>query len=443
MLRLDLYHLDSAYVARRAGIDGRATFDLHTRSHPFGGGYLVCAGLEPALRFLSEVGFDDDDIAYLRTIRSYDEAFLRSLRDTRFTGDVAAMPEGTIAFAGEPLLRVDAPYREALLAESGLLSAVNLSTLVATKASRVVAAAGGRPVAEFGLRRAHDAPTATRAAHIGGCETTSFVAAARAYGIRPTGTIPHALVQAFGSERDAFAAVAEALDAYAIVLDTYDVAAAVHTAVEVALDAKKRFGHRLAAVRLDSGDIAAQARLVRRVLDDAGLTDTRVVASGDLDEHGVAALVASGAPIDGFGVGTAISTGAATPDGSGGALQVAYKLAVLEAGGAVRQAVKTAPGKESWPGRKQVWRVGAFERDVIALDDEPPPAGGARPLLEPAMRAGEILHAAEPLDDLRARTLNGLAALDEGFRRLARPDSYRVERSEALTRLRRATRAAG
>src|SRR6185436_2661370 len=210
-----------------------------------------------------------EDITFLQQIRDYDPAFLDYLSDLRFSGEILAMPEGSIAFPNEPLLRATAPFAEALLLESGLLQAINLATLIATKASRVVWSARGRPVAEFALRRAQDPFVATRSSRIGGCFSTSFLGAAFRFRLPSTGTVPHALIQLFDSEQQAFEAIADTYNRYTLLLDTYDPRAAIHTAVEVAHSARDRLGHILAAVRIDSGDLASDARYIRGVLDAA------------------------------------------------------------------------------------------------------------------------------------------------------------------------------
>jgi nicotinate phosphoribosyltransferase len=237
------------------------------------------------------------------------------------------MPEGSIAFPNEPLLRVTAPFREAILLESGLLQAVNLATLIATKASRITYAAQGRPVSEFALRRAQEPYVVSRSARIGGCWSTSFLAAAAEYRLLASGTIPHALVQLFEDERSAFSAVAETFNRYTLLIDTYDVRRAIHTAVDVARIYRESHGHILAAVRLDSGDLLADSRYVRGVLDAAGLPDCRILGSGDLDEYSIADLIAAGAPFDAFGVGTSIGVGAGSVehDVEGGSLGGVYK----------------------------------------------------------------------------------------------------------------------
>jgi len=441
-LQTDLYHPDAAYVSWRAGLNSRTTFDLYTRHAPFGGAYLLVAGLEQAIDFLRSFRYTEADLAYLAAIRGYDPAFLDELRRLRFTGDVLAMPEGTVAFPHEPLLRVTAPFREALLLESGLMHAVGPATLIATKAARVVHAAGGRPVAELGFRRAQAPFVATRSAMIGGCVSTSYLAAAERYDLPPSGTIPHAIVQLFDSEADAFRAVAETFDRYTLLLDTYDVHAAIHTAVEVAHEARTRLGHTLDAVRLDSGDLAGDSRYVRRLLDQSGLGHVRILASGDLDEFSVAILVEDGAPIDAFGVGTSIAVGAGSPANAipGGALGTVYKEVWSETGG-VTAKVKAAGDKSTWPGRKQVYRIGAYEEDVIALESEPTPSGGLS-LLQPVIRDGELqADGVPPLAEAIARARTNLDQLPTAYHDLTAPPPYPVRFTGALESLRRDTLA--
>jgi nicotinate phosphoribosyltransferase len=437
-LMTDLYHPDAAYVSWRSGVNGVTTFDLYTRTATFGGAYLLVAGLEAALEFALSFQYSEDDVAYLSRVRKYDSGYIESLRHLRFRGEITAMPEGTVAFPNEPILRVTAPFREALLLESGLLQAMGPATLIATKAARVVYAARGRPVAEFGLRRAQAPFIATRSAAIGGCVSTSFLAAAERFGLIPSGTIPHALVQLFDDEAQAFRAVAESFDHYTLLLDTYDVRRAVHTAVEIAREAQARTGHRLDAVRLDSGDVAADARYVRMVLDDGGLSGVRILASGDLDEYSVAALVAMDAPIDAFGVGTSIAVGAgsAIHGVSGAALGAVYKE-VWSAGGEHAAKVKVADEKSTWPGRKQVYRIGSHEEDVVTLESEPPPERG-KPLLNAVIRDGELLPGSTPpLPDVIANARTNLDRLPARFRELTTAPRYPVRFSDALDSMRR------
>src|SRR5215207_6790886 len=435
-LLVDLYHLDAAYVSWRTGHNGSATFDLYTRSAPFGGAYLLTAGLEPALAFVRDFHYTEEDLAYLARIKSYDPAFLDELRRFRFTGEILAMSEGTVAFAHEPLLRVTAPFREALLLESGLLRAIGVSTLIATKAARLVDAAAGREVADFGFRRAHDPYLAARAAFIGGCASTSFVAGARVFDLPASGTIPHALVQVFATEEDAFRAVAENLDRYSLLLDTYDVHNAIETAVAVALDVRARLGHEMVAVRLDSGDLLADSKHVRRVLDEASLRETKVLVSGDIDEFRIADLLQAGAPIAGFGVGGNLAVGLGTVSSGtvGGVLGTVYKLVWYE-GTQDPARIKLAGEKSTWPGRKQVYRVGAFEEDIIQLDDEPAPAGGS-PLLHSAAREGEIVAELPSVQELQRRAIANVQDLPERYRTLHDPARYPVRRSAGILDLR-------
>jgi nicotinate phosphoribosyltransferase len=435
-LLVDLYHLDAAYVSWRTGQNAPATFDLYTRSTPFGGAYLLTAGLEPALTFVRDFHYTDEDLTYLSRTRSYDPGFLDELRRFRFTGEILAMAEGTVAFADEPLLRVTAPFREALLLESGLLRAVGVSTLIATKAARLVDAAAGRQVADFGFRRAHDPYLAARAALVGGCASTSFVAGAKLFGLPAGGTIPHALVQLFATEEEAFRAVAETLDRYSVLLDTYDVHTAIETAVAVALDARSRLGHEMVAVRLDSGDLLADSKHVRRVLDEAGLHKTEVLVSGDIDEFRIADLLEAGAPITGFGVGGNLAVGLGTVSSGtvGGVLGAVYKLVWYE-GTQDPARIKLAGEKSTWPGRKLVYRVGVYEEDVIQLDDQPAPDGGVL-LLQPAIDGGAIVADLPSVQDIQIRALANVRDLPERYRTLHDPARYPVRRSAGILELR-------
>src|SRR5450759_3804284 len=301
-LRTDMYHPDSAYISWRTGRNGLTTFDLYTRTAPFGGAYLLVAGLEEALEFAQSFRYTEQELRFLAHIRDYDSAFLDELAELRFSGEILAFPEGSIAFPNEPILRVTAPFREALLLEAGLLSAINLSTLIATKASRIVFASeqGGvkRRVAEFAFRRAQEPLTVARAAYIGGCASTSLLNAAYEYRLPATGTVPHALIELFPTEKEAFEAIADAYNRYTLLLDTYDPRQAIHTAIEVALRSQESLGHTLAAVRLDSGDIAADSIYIRQQLDKVGLINVRILASGDLDEWKITELIEAGAAID-------------------------------------------------------------------------------------------------------------------------------------------------
>lgn len=438
-LLTDLYHPDAAYISWMAGRNGMATFDLYARRAPFGGAYLLVAGLEPALEFVRNFSYSAADLAYLAQIRDYDPAFLEELGRLRFSGDVLAMPEGSIAFANEPLLRITAPFREALLLESGLLNAINLATLIATKAARVVYAAQGRRVAEFSFRRAQEPFVVARSAFIGGCASTSFLAAAYRFRLLASGTIPHALVQLFDDERSAFAAVAQTFNRYTLLLDTYDVRQAIRTAIEVAKEYRQTLGHTLAAVRLDGGNLLEECRYVREALDTAGLRDVRVVASGDLDEFSISELLSAGAPIDAFGVGTSLGVGAGslTHEVEGGALGGIYKLvSYMDEAGVEQPRVKRAGEKSTWPGQKEVYRLGDFREDLVALAGEPPPEDGVR-LLRPVIRQGELLPGSlPPLSEIWELAQGNLRALPEPLRRLKPERTYPVRFSPALRQLR-------
>jgi nicotinate phosphoribosyltransferase len=439
-LMTDLYHPDSAYVSWRAGLNGLTTFDLYTRSAPFRSSFILTAGLEMALDFVRAFRYTDEDLRFLSQIRDFEPAFLDELAGMRFTGEILAMPEGTIAFPHEPIMRVTAPFREALLLESGLLSAINLSTLLATKAARVVHAAQGRPVAEFALRRAQEPFTVTRSSYIGGCTSTSFLAAAYEFRLRATGTIPHALVQLFESERQAFTAVAATYNRYTLLLDTYDVHAAIHTAIAVAREARAELGHVLAAVRLDSGDLVADSRYVRGALDDAGLTEVRILASGDLDEFRIVDLLEAGAPIDGFGVGTSLGVGAGSTerDIAGGALGGVYKAVwYVDERGESRPLVKAADeAKATWPGRKELYRRKGFGGDIIQLSAEAPPPRSER-VLRPVVVNGRVLPGSTPpLSEVWEHAQTNLQALPEAYKALHGAPAYPVEFSPALRSLR-------
>jgi nicotinate phosphoribosyltransferase len=438
-LMTDLYHPDAAYVSWRTGRNGPTTFDLYTRTAPFGGAYLLVAGLEMALQFASSFHYTEEDVRYLSQIRDYDPGFIEHLRQLRFTGEILAMPEGTVAFPNEPLLRVTAPYQEALLLESGLLHTVSLSTLIATKAARIVHAARGRPVAEFAFRRAQSPFIVSRSAFIGGMVSTSFVAAAYEFRLRATGTIPHALIQLYDSEREGFAAVAESFNRYTLLLDTYDVKEAIHTAVDVAREYRHRMGHTLAAVRLDSGNLLEGARYVRQVLDEARLPDVRILVSGDMDEFKIAALLDQEAPIDGFGVGTSVGVGSGSLEHgvAGSALGAVYKMVWYEDDKpGDRPKIKVAGKKSTWPGKKEVYRINGFARDVIQLDSEPRPRGGQR-LLRPVITAGQCLPGSSPPpSEIWEFAQASLRQLPEEYHVLVCDEPYPVEVSEGLKALR-------
>jgi len=390
-LLTDLYELTMAagYVQNR--FDARATFELFVRNLPSHRNYLVAAGLEQALDFLENVRFSSEDIAYLRAqpfFRHVHADFYDYLARFRFTGDVWALPEGTIFFPGEPLLRVTAPIADAQLVETSLLSILHFQTLIASKASRVTAAAAGCPVVEFGSRRAHGMEAgvfAARAAFIGGCEGTSNTYAGRRFGIPVYGTQAHSWIMAHEDEAEAFSDFLDVFpDESTLLVDTYDVHAAIEKIIAL--------GRKPGGVRLDSGDVLADSQWVRKRLDQAGWKDVKIFASGELDEERIETLLRSGGRIDAFGVGTALSTSSDSPN-----IGVIYKLVEVDTGNAVRSAAKFSQEKITYPGRKQVFRFSGrdrkFSEDVIGLDTESFP--GSEPLLVPVMREGKRIASAD------------------------------------------------
>ena len=442
-LMTDMYHPDSAYVSWRTGHNGLTTFDLYTRTAPFGGAYLLVAGLEAALEFVQAFRYTAEELKFLANIRDYDAAFLDELANLRFTGEILALPEGSIAFPNEPIMRVTAPFREALLIEAGLLQAINLSTLIATKASRIVyAAEQGRPrrVAEFAFRRAQEPLTVARASYIGGCASTSLLNAAYEFRLPATGTVPHALIELFDTEEEAFEAIAAAYNRYTLLLDTYDPRNAIHTAIPVALRSQEILGHTLAAVRLDSGDLVADSIYIREELDKAGMNNVRILASGDLDEWKISELLEAGAAIDSFGVGTTLGNGAGSIEHgvSGGALGAVYKeVWYVDETGTEFPKVKIAGPKSTWPGKKEIYRHPRWEEDIVQLSHEPRPTNYHR-LLRPVTRNGEMIPGSlPPLSEIRELAQQNLKMLPEQYRALSVEQPYPVRFSEGLQALRK------
>ncbi|MDM4719045.1 nicotinate phosphoribosyltransferase [Micromonospora sp. WMMA1363] len=415
-LRTDLYELRMAASYLCRGMTDRATFSLFARRLPHRRGFLVAAGLDEALTFLETFSFDDDELVYLRDVGGFDPPTLAALAVLRFTGEVWAVPEGRVVFADEPLLEVTAPIAEAQLVETGLLNLITFHTTVASKAARCRIAAGGAQLIDFAFRRTHGVAAGAgvaRASAIAGFAATSHVEAARRYGLRPSGTMAHSYVEAFPDERAAFRAFAVDFPNNPIFLvDTYDTPAGVRAAVDVIteLGLTGPLG-----VRLDSGDLAVLARQTRAILDEAGLTQVQIVASGSLDEDVIGGLVAEGAPIDGYGVGTKMGVSYDAPS-----LDSAYKLVAY----GDRPVLKLSPGKATLPGAKQVFRDRTrTATDIVGLRDEPSPPGHEA-LLVPVMRGGRRLDAADPGGAVRAareRFDADLAWLPEAARRLADP----------------------
>ncbi len=431
VLLTDLYELTMLQAYHDEGLHGTASFELFMRALPPGRNFLVAAGLEQVLDYLAQLRFTAAEIAWLRGTKRFTPAFLASLADLRFTGDVDAMPEGTVFFADEPILRITAPLREAQLVESRVMNLLHYETLVATKAARCVLAAGDKVLVDFGLRRAHGAEAAllsARASHLAGFTGTATVEAGRRWGIPIFGTMAHSYVQVHADESEAFERFAMAQRGNAtLLIDTYDTERAAGRVVALAPRLAAQ-GIAIRGVRLDSGDLAEHARRVRAILDAGGLQSVTIFASGNLDEYRLAALRASGAPIDGYGVGTRMNTSADAPY-----FDCAYKL--QEYDGEPRR--KRSEGKATWPGRKQVWRrydgEGRFAGDTLSLADEPQ---AGEPLLVPVVRGGKPACPRPALARSRDLAKRQLERLPEALRSLdpAKPP-YPVVVTEGLRRL--------
>lgn len=425
-LLTDLYELRMLEAYFEEGLEETATFDLFVRRLPKSRNYLLACGLHDALHYLEHLRFSPDSLAYLESTRLFSARFLDRLPDFRFRGDVFAVPEGTVVFAGEPILEIVAPLPEAQIAETFVMNQVHFQTLAASKAARVVAAAAGRTVVDFGLRRMHGADAglkAARAFFVAGIDATSNVLAGRVYGIPIAGTMAHSYVQAHRGEMEAFRAFAARYPGTTLLVDTYDTLAGVRKVTELAREMGERF--RVSALRLDSGDLAGLGKAARRILDEAGLREVELFASSSLDEYAVADLVASEAPFTGFGVGTRMGVSADAPY-----LDMAYKL--VEYAGSPR--TKLSPGKLILPGRKQVFREttgGEMARDLIARRDESGPGQG---LLVEVMRGGRRLPAGEEtLGAARDRARRALAELPGRCRALTPAEPpYPVQISAAL-----------
>ncbi len=409
----DLYELTMSASYHAHDLDQPATFDLFARHLPPERGYLVSCGLDSALDYLEHLHFDDVAVDYLRSLDLFDESFLSLLSTLRFTGEVRAIPEGELVFPNEPILQVTAPLVEAQLVETFLLNCIGYQTMIATKAARVATACGDRTFVDFSPRRDHGTDAAlktARAAYVGGAAGTSLVLAGLEYGLELSGTMAHSYVMRFDNEADAFLTYAHDFPGRAIFLiDTYDTERAARIVVELAGKLAPE-GLLPRAVRLDSGDVDTLSRSVRNILDEGGLTDVKIFASGDLDEYRIQQLVSAGAPVDAFGVGTQLGTSGDAPH-----VAVVYKL-VEDADG---PKVKLSTDKVTLPGRKQVFRRedgSAAPSDVLALLDEP--VANARPVLQPVMRDGKRVGDREALSALRDRCRASVASLPARLRAL-------------------------
>ncbi|MBI3938057.1 MAG: nicotinate phosphoribosyltransferase [Betaproteobacteria bacterium] len=412
-LLTDLYQLTMLQAYFAHGMEGTAVFEFFVRKLPPNRNFMMAAGLDQVLEFLENLRFSQDELEWVEASGLFRPDFVKHLERLRFTGDVSAMPEGTIFFPHEPILRVVAPMPQAQLIESRLINLVHFETVVASKAARSVLVAPGKLLVDFGLRRAHGAEAgllAARAAYIAGYSGTATVLAGAQFGIPVFGTMAHSFIQAHDDEARAFTDFARVFPKSTVFLiDTYDTETAAAKVVALAPQLK-RAGIAVKGVRLDSGDLVTLARNVRRILDQGGLPETTIFASGNLDEYRIRDVLAARAPIDGFGVGTSLVTSSDAPF-----LDAVYKLE--EYAGRPRR--KRSAGKATWPGRKQVYRRhrgdGVFDHDVVALEDDTQPG---EPLLHKAMQGGRRVAPPEILEAIRARAARGLAGLPEHLKGL-------------------------
>lgn len=426
-LLTDLYHLTTAQSFHAEGMNDTAVFELYFRTMPDKRNYFVVCGVDEVLEYLETLRFTDRAVNHLASLAQFTPQFLEWLAGLRFTGDVHAMPEGTIAFAKEPILQIVAPLIEAQVVKSFLVNIMHYQTLVASKAARVVCAAGGRSVIDFGMRHTHGpaaAMLAAKAGYLSGIEATSNVLAGKLYGIPVAGTMAHSYVQSHDDESAAFREFVRLYPETTLLVDTYDTLEGVRRVVGLARTMGPDFQVR--AVRLDSGDLVNLSEQARRILDEAGLTGVGIVASGNLDEYGIARIMAAGAPVDAFGVGTRLGVSQDAPY-----LDSAYKLVEYRGEGRLKFRESSA----TLPWRKQVFRQagagGAFARDVIGRFDEEVPG---TPLLETVMRGGKrIVEAGLDLQKARARVREQLEALPRHLLGLARVEpAYEVAPSELI-----------
>ncbi len=438
-LLTDLYQLTMLQSYYEHGLTDTAVFEFFVRKIPKDRGFLMAAGLEQVLDYLENLRFTPPELEWMRASGRFSEAFVDRLADFRFTGQVHAMPEGSVFFPNEPILRVTAPLPEAQLIETRIINLLHFQTVIASKACRMVLAAPKRILVDFGLRRAHGAEAgllAARAGYIAGLTGTATVEAERAFGIPIFGTMAHSYIEAHADEAEAFEHFARSHpDNVVLLIDTYDTEEGARKVTQLA-PKLAHDGIRIKGVRIDSGDLADHARKVRTLLDDGGLTDAIVFASGSVDEHLIAACERGGAPIDGYGIGTRLDTSSDAPY-----LDCAYKM--QEYAGEPKR--KRSEGKATWPGRKQVFRTvgpdGAIDYDTLAAHDDPQPG---EPLIQSVMEGGRRLVPYPPLADVRARAKAALASLPGPARRLEHPETVPVRVADSLKALaREADRAAG
>jgi nicotinate phosphoribosyltransferase len=429
-LLTDLYQLNMLQAYLDRGETQTAVFEFFVRKLPAHRGFLIAAGLEQVLEFLETLRFAPDELDWLAKTGRFGKNFIDYLADFRFAGDVHAMPEGTAFFADEPILRVTAALPQAQLIETRVINLLQFQSMVASKAARMVLAAPGKLLVDFGFRRAHGAEAgllAARASYIAGFAGTATVLADKEFGIPIFGTMAHSYIQVHDDELDAFENFARARpNNLTLLIDTYDTEAAAHKVVALA-PRLKAAGIKINAVRLDSGDLVALAKSVRQILDAGGLHDVAIFASGGLDENELARLMRAGAPIDGFGVGTSLTTSSDAP-----VLDCIYKL--QEYAGVARR--KRSIGKATWPGRKQVWRRfgadGRMAGDILSVEGDTQPG---EPLIEAVMRAGRRLDPPRTLAEIRARAARDIERLPEALRKLDGAAPYPVKLGDELTKL--------
>ncbi|HUJ84669.1 MAG TPA: nicotinate phosphoribosyltransferase [Candidatus Acidoferrales bacterium] len=411
-----------------------ATFDLFIRRLPENRSYFLFAGLEQCLQYLQNITFNDAHLEYLKA-RGFHRDFLEYLRGFNFTGEVWAIPEGSLAFPNEPLIRVTAPIIEAQLVETFLLNTINLQTMIATKASRVVHAAKGKPIIEFGLRREPGVDAGmkvARSSYVAGCEGTSNVLAGQVYDIPVFGTMAHSFIMSYPKEIDAFRAFTLTFpDKSTLLIDTYDDFSGAEKAAVIAKELEAK-GYKLGGVRLDSGDLAKDSKRIRKFLDDQGLNYVKIFASGDLDEFKIEELLGKVACIDSFGVGTKMGTSADRPY-----LDVIYKLCeTMKADGTFTPIMKLSKDKITLPGRKQVYRFidaeGKMEKDIIALEEE---KVDSQPLLVKVMEKGKLTRPLPSLRQIRADAATSLSKLPDQYKALTVAPVYPVEISRNLLNL--------
>ncbi|MFA5090685.1 MAG: nicotinate phosphoribosyltransferase [Candidatus Omnitrophota bacterium] len=434
-LLADFYEFTMAEAYFNYRREALATFDLFVRDMPLNRAYLVFCGLKDILSYIRSVRFSNDDLGYLKRQGIFSADFLRYLKGLRFHGDIWAMPEGEVFFPGEPVIRVSASLIEAQIIESFLLSTVNLQTMIASKALRVVLAASGRRVYDFSLRRTHGAEAGVkvaRAAYIAGFAGTANVLAGKIYGIPVSGTMAHSYVMSFKKELDSFLAYTSIFPRRSVLLvDTYDTIKGVANAIKIGRYLKEK-GHPLLGIRLDSGDLVVLSRKARKMLDEGGLSDVKIFASGNLDEFKIEYLLDRGAKIDSFGVGTNMGVSVDAPY-----LDVVYKLSeVTDEEGNFLPAMKLSRGKITYPGRKQVYRIfdnkGMFSRDIIGLENE---KIKGRPLLRRVIKEGRLVCKIPALERTRGYAKREIALLALRYKNIHTKDKYPVEISPGLKRL--------